>query len=415
MKNLLHDKIVSKYEELEAWYRSRVIDKHIPFYASFDIRDSGYKIAPVDANLYPAGFNNICQTDKESSFDLARDYITRHYGNSIKNVGLLVEEHTSNLFYWDNVYWIKTLLTEAGFNVSVLLPTLSNDKRTFKSASGFVIEVFPVKVDSNGGVTALQPLDLIISNNDFSTAFDSWVKDINVMINPPISMGWQNRKKDSFFQVYNELVEEFCDIIDLSCIMLKIKTETFEGFDLKDSESMTRLTQVSERFFLELKQDYEKKGIPYNPYMFIKNNAGTYGLGIIEVKNPTDVQSWNYKSKKKMKASKGGKGINSVILQEGIPTIVKSQEDFVAEPAIYMIGCKLAGGFLRANERKGPEDNLNAPGAVFSRLCVSDLEFDHQGKLMESVYGWVAKLSLLAISREFQRKGIELVGPNIKI
>lgn len=415
MKNLLHDKIVSKYAELEKWYQARVIPKHIPFYCSFDIRDSGYKIAPVDANLYPAGFNNICQTDKENSFDLAKDYIETHYGKNIINIGLLAEEHTANFFYWDNVYWIRTLLTEAGYKVHVLLPTLHEDKKTFKSASGFEVVAYPATLDSQGLVHTDVKLDLIISNNDFSTAFEGWAKDSNTIINPPLSMGWHSRTKDSFFKVYNELVEEFCEITDLSCAMLKIKTETFDNFDLKDDESIKRLTSACEVFFGELKKDYEKYNIPYNPYMFIKNNAGTYGLGIIEVKDPLDVQSWNYKSRKKMKAAKGGRDIHSVILQEGIPTIVKNQDDFVAEPAIYMIGSRLAGGFLRVNERKGPEDNLNAPGAVFSRLCVSDLEFDHQGKMMENVYGWVAKLAMLAISREFKTKGIELVGSNIKI
>lgn len=413
MKHSLHDKIVAKHLELQKWYSDRVIPKYIPFYSSFDIRDSGHKIAPVDANLYPAGFNNICQTDKESSFDLAKDYVESHYGSSIKNIGLLVEEHTTNFFYWDNVYWIKTLLSEAGYHVQVLLPNLYTDKKTFKSASGFSIETYPVSIDADGTVSSEKKLDLIISNNDFSTAFDSWAKDASTTINPPLAMGWHSRTKDSFFKEYNSLVEEFCEIIGANCANLKIKTETFDGFDIKSDESLKKLTESCEKFFAELKTDYEKHNIPYNPYMFIKNNAGTYGLGIIEVKNPSDVQSWNYKSRKKMKAAKGGREIHSVILQEGIPTIVKNQDDFVAEPAIYMIGSRLAGGFLRVNERKGPEDNLNAPGAVFSRLCVSDLEFDHQGKMMENVYGWVAKLAMLAISREFKSKGIELMGRNI--
>lgn len=407
-KNLLHDKIVPKYAELEKWYRSLVKPQFIPFYSSFDIRDSCHKIAPVDANLYPAGFNNICQVDKENSYDLAKDYLVKKYGSSLKNIGLFVEEHTTNLFYWDNVYWIKTLISEAGYNVKILLPNLYEDKRTFKSASGFELEVYPAKLDEQRNVIVEEKLDLIISNNDFSTAFESWIKDANIEINPPLSMGWQNRRKESFFKFYNELVEEFCDIAKINSSVLTIKTETFEDFDLKNEDSMRALTLTCERFFGELKTQYDANGIPDKPYMFIKNNAGTYGLGIIEVKNPTDVQTWNYKTRKTMKASKGGKGVQSVILQEGIPTVVKNQEDFVAEPAIYMLGCQLAGGFLRANERKGPEDNLNAPGAVFSRLCVSDLEFDHQGKMMENVYGWVAKLSLLAISREFEHKGIEL-------
>lgn len=415
MKTLLHDKIVAKHSHLEKWYKDKVLPRNKPFYCSFDIRDSGHKIAPVDANLYPAGFNNICQVDKENSFELAKNYIQIHYGSGIKNIGLLAEEHTSNFFYWDNVYWIKTLLSEAGYNVNVLLPTLHEEPKMFKSASGFEIVANPIKIDEKGGVHCGSKLDLIISNNDFATAFDGWAKDVSTPINPPLSMGWQNRTKDSFFRFYNELVEEFSDIIHLSPDVLNVKTETFNDFDLKDEASIKKLTEKSELFFEELRQKYEKNNIPDKPYMFIKNNAGTYGLGIIEVKNPSDIMEWNYKARKKMKAAKGGRDIHSVILQEGIPTIVKNQDDFVAEPAIYMIGCELAGGFLRVNERKGPEDNLNAPGAVFSRLCVSDLEFDHQGKMMENVYGWVAKLSLLAVSREFQEKGIELLGSDIKI
>lgn len=415
MKNLLHDKIIAKHSLLEKWYKDKTLNKYKPFYCSFDIRDSGYKIAPVDANLYPAGFNNICQVDKENSFELAKEYIQIHYGSRIKHIGLLAEEHTANFFYWDNVYWIKTLLSEAGYQVDILLPTLHTDKKVFKSASGFELVANPIKIDEQGQVHCESKLDLIISNNDFSTAFEGWAKEVSTPINPPLEMGWQNRTKDTFFKFYNELAEEFCEIIHLDCDMLKIKTETFNDFDLKDENSIQRLTQKSEQFFEQLTAKYENLKIPYKPYIFIKNNAGTYGLGIIEVKNPTDIQEWNYKSRKKMKAAKGGREIHSVILQEGIPTVVKNQDDFVAEPAIYVIGCKLAGGFLRVNERKGPEDNLNAPGAVFSRLCVSDLEFNHQGKLMENVYGWIAKLSVLAVSREFQEKGIELIGKDIKI
>ena len=65
-----------------------------------------------------------------------------------------------------------------------------------------------------------------------------------------------------------------------------------------------------------------------------------------------------------------------------------------------MIGCQLAGGFLRTHNKKGPKDSLNSPGAVYKRLCVSDLEIDVEGKPLENVYGWIAKLGILAIGRE---------------
>lgn len=411
MKNLLHEKIIGKYDALLDWYASQAKECFLPFYTSFDIRDSGYKIAPVDANLYPAGFNNICQADKDSSYELVAEYIKKHYGPDVKNVGLLTEEHTNNPYYWDNVYWIKTLLTEAGYDVTLLLPKMIEEPMQFVSASGYNLTVAPYRQESASEIKNSEgvALDLIISNNDFSTAYDSWLKDIDVKINPPLQMGWHNRKKIDFFDEYNKLATQFAELIGVSPLLLTIDTQAYDNFSISEEESMVALQDKAKAMFEDLEQKYKEHNIPQNPYLFIKNSSGTYGLGVIEIKSPEDILSWNYKSRKKMKAAKGGGGIEAVILQEGIPTIVKDQEN-TAEPAIYMIGDRLAGGFLRVNERKGPEENLNAPGAVFSRLCVSDLEFNHQGRMMENVYGWIARLSVLAVGREFQNKGIELCG-----
>lgn len=409
MKNLLHEKIVNKYDDLMNWYNTEVKECSLPFYSSFDIRDSGYKIAPVDANLYPAGFNNICQTDKESSYELAQQYVNKHYGAKVKHIGLLTEEHTSNPYYWDNVYWIRSLLTEAGFKVSLLLPKPTPEAVEFVSASGhkLQVEAFDVKQGVISQKTTDQKIDLIISNNDFSTAYDSWVTEAGVPVNPPLQMGWHFRRKIDFFNEYNALAKTFAEVIGVSPQLLQIETESYDQFEIGEESSMQTLKQKAEAMFKKLKVQYKENNFPAEPYMFIKNSAGTYGLGVIEIKSPEDILSWNYKSRKKMKAAKGGGGIEAVILQEGIPTIVKNQ-DHTAEPAIYVIGDKLAGGFLRVNERKGPQENLNAPGAVFARLCVSDLEIDHQGRLMENVYGWIARLSVLAVGREFQNKKIKL-------
>jgi len=67
-----------------------------------------------------------------------------------------------------------------------------------------------------------------------------------------------------------------------------------------------------------------------------------------------------------------------------------------------MIGCELAGGFLRTHSEKSATESLNSPGAVYKRLCVTDL-YDNRMKCpKENVYGWSAKLGLLAIGLEAQ-------------
>lgn len=44
---------------IETWFREQWLKITPPFYTSVDLRNSGFKLAPVDTNLFPAGFNNL--------------------------------------------------------------------------------------------------------------------------------------------------------------------------------------------------------------------------------------------------------------------------------------------------------------------------------------------------------------------
>ena len=55
----LHSSIIDNHNSIETWFRRQWIKYPPPFYSSIDIRNSGLKIAPVDTNLFPAGFNNL--------------------------------------------------------------------------------------------------------------------------------------------------------------------------------------------------------------------------------------------------------------------------------------------------------------------------------------------------------------------
>ena len=78
IKELLHSQIVKNRDKVEEWFKSHRKGLSFPFYSSFDIRDSSVKVAPVDANIFPAGFNNICETDRESAVDLVKNYLDDH-------------------------------------------------------------------------------------------------------------------------------------------------------------------------------------------------------------------------------------------------------------------------------------------------------------------------------------------------
>ena len=58
------------------------------------------------------------------------------------------------------------------------------------------------------------------------------------------------------------------------------------------------------------------------------------------------------------------------------------------------------GGFLRTHEKKNSHESLNSPGAIYQRLCLTDLRASVEGCVLENTYGWMAKIGLLAIGQE---------------
>ena len=390
IKDILHQKIIKNHSNLRDWYQEKSKNIIFPFYSSFDLRDSSTKISPVDANLFPAGFNNVCKVDQEGATTLCHQYLNKHFPNC-KNLILLAEEHTKNPFYWDNIYSLGKLLEESGgLSVSVCVPgkNITEDQK-FTSAKGHSIQVFLLK-------NKIKKADLIISNNDFSVDYGM---NLNIPIIPPTSLGWKTRRKHSFFEEYNRLVKEFSQILGIEPWILQIKTTRFANFLISDSSCLDRLKEEVSIFLEELVPIYAPQ--KQTPFIFLKNNAGTYGLGMTTISSAQDIDNWNYKIKKKMRATKGGGQVQELIIQEGIASNLK-REGLVAEPVIYLIGSRLAGGFLRTHKEKGTRDNLNSPGAVYRTLCISDLEIEVEGKPLENVYGWIAYLGGLAQAYELK-------------
>ena len=52
-------------EEVATWLEARRVESGAPFYSSVDLRHAGYKLAPVDTNLFPAGFNKLSKASRE--------------------------------------------------------------------------------------------------------------------------------------------------------------------------------------------------------------------------------------------------------------------------------------------------------------------------------------------------------------
>jgi len=401
VKEHIHSLICQNKATLNSWFSERTAGVYLPFYSSYDIRDSGSKFGVVDGNIYPAGFNNICQVDKEQASESTLRFLQERFPK-VQNILLVTEDHFKNSFYWENVHSIVSFIAENGIAVRVgMLSKELKEPVEMESFKGSKVLAEPViSIDGQLQLDGFVP-DLVISNNDFTNAYEE-VNFSNTTVIPARELGWFQRRKSNFFNYYNEHAEQFSSLLGLDPNLFKVQTRLFENFDITEESSKADLAEKTEEMLSDLGQYYKKAGIDQKPFLVIKNNSGTYGLAVTKVESGEDVLSWNYKTRKKMKAAKGGGGVSELILQEGIPTVVKADAD-VAEPAIYMIGSELVGGFLRTHSKKNENESLNSPGAVYKKLCLSDLKFKTGDCLQENVYGWVAKLGLLAIVEEAKK------------
>ena len=89
-------------------------------------------------------------------------------------------------------------------------------------------------------------------------------------------------------------------------------------------------------------------GVKEDPFVIVKADAGTYGMGIMTVKDGAEVRALNRRQRNKMAVVKEGLQVTEVMVQEGVYTF-ESINEAVAEPVIYMIDHYVVGGFYRVH------------------------------------------------------------------
>ena len=145
----------------------------------------------------------------------------------------------------------------------------------------------------------------------------------------------------------------------------------------------------------------------------VKADAGTYGMGVMTVRDADEVIGLNRKQRNKMSVIKEGLAVSEVLIQEGVPTC-ETVHDAVAEPVIYLIDRYVVGGFYRVHSNRGKDENLNAPGMHFEPLAFeTSCSLPAPGCNPDDppnrfyAYGVVARLAALAAAIELERTAPE--------
>jgi glutamate--cysteine ligase len=363
----------------------------------------------VDTNLFPAGFNNLRPEFYPLCIQALMTAVEKICPDT-RQFLLIPENHTRNTFYLENVAVLKTLLQKAGFAVRIgtFLPEIQEPTR-FDLPSGEHLILEPIiRSGRRVGLKDYDPCAVIL-NNDLSAGIPELLKGINQPIVPPLFAGWTTRKKSVHFSAFNQVAQEFSELIKLDPWVINPYFSHAANVDFNSSGSQLSLAEKVDELLDRIKTKYQEYDIKDDPFIIIKADSGTYGMGIMTVKSPDDVVNLNRKQRNKMSVIKEGQVVREVLLQEGVYTF-ENVEGAVAEPVVYMIDHYVVGGFYRVHTERGIDENLNAPGAKFVPLAFeTEAIAPDQTQSFDAppnrfyTYGVVARLAMLAAARELEQ------------
>ena len=399
---------------IESWFRQQWKETPPPLTSSVDLRHAGFKIAPVDTNLFPAGFNNLNPESLPLCIQATQSVLVDYIPDCTK-ILILPESHTRNQFYLQSLNVLRTIFIKAGFIVRIGSLDLSlKDAIEVVLESGEKLLIEPLQRQGDRvGLSDFNPCFLML-NNDLSSGIPEILQGLQQKIRPTAKLGWESRLKSSHFQLFDEVASEFAHLLHIDPWLINPFFSASKGVNFMAQEGLEQLATEVDKILSLVGDKYATYGIYEKPFVVVKADNGTYGMSVMMVHDGEELRQLNRKQRTKMSSSKGSRKVDKVLIQEGVYTFETMPDGAVAEPVVYMIGQFVVGGFYRVHKGRGIDENLNAPGMhfeplAFAKACNTPCDeltvVDCPNRFY--VYGVIARLAALAAAREIAAIGGE--------
>ena len=404
----LEQRILDAQPAIEHWFRTQWQEHASPFYASVDLRTSGFKIAPVDTTLFPGGFNNLNPEFTPLCVQAVQSAIDKICPEA-RGLLLIPESHTRNPYYLRNVAALSTLLRQAGLTVRIgtLIPDIQSPTPIALDDGRELLLEPLVRSGNRLGVQGFDPC-MVLLNNDLSGGVPDLLRGLEQAVLPPVEAGWTTRRKSRHFAHYDIVAREFASMLGIESWRINPLFEHCGKINFRQRQGEECLEGYVSEMLADIGARYREHGIDAKPFVIVKADAGTYGMGIMTVRDAAEVRQLNRDQRKKMAVVKEGLEVQEVIVQEGVYTHERV-DGANAEPVVYMMDRYVVGGFYRVHQARGDDQNLNAPGMNFVPLAFSSAcSTPDPGARADAApnrfyaYGVIARLALLAAAREIE-------------
>ena len=414
--NELEQRILDATPVIERWFRLEWMEHTPPLYCAVDIRNAGFKLAPVDTNLYPDGWHNLSPDTLPLAVQAAQAAIEKICPEA-RNLLIVPENGKPSSFYLASLQRLQEIFRMAGLNVRLgsIDPALKRST-TLTLPDGDKLTLEPAqRTRFRLGLKHFDPCTILL-NNDLAAGAPGILEDLpEQYLLPPLQAGWSVRRKSRHFQSYDEVSKRFGKLLGVDPWLINPLFATCGEIDLHAPDGGECLRTHVDALLTKVRRKYKEYGIADKPFVVVKADQGTRGMGIMTVRDVKDLAALQQPARKADKGAAPDIPRGEVIIQEGVLTNERVH-DAVAEPVVYLIDRYVVGGFYRIHAERGVDENLNAPGARFVPLpFAGNAHLPRPGAKGEArppnrfyMYGVIARLAMVAASYELEATDPEL-------
>ena len=397
--NELEQRILDSMPAIERWFRLEWMEHTPPFYSSVDVRNAGFKLAPVDTNLFPAGWNNLTPAMLPLAVQAAMVAIEKICPEA-KNLLLIPENHSnnaSNTFYLSSIAQLRRVFHMAGLNVRIgsIDPDIKQNT-TVALPNGESIVLEPViRSAKRLGLKDFDPCTILL-NNELTKGLPGILEDLHEQfVLPPLHASGSVRRKSTHYKSYEDVCKRFGKLLGVDPWLINPMFLTCTDGDL---------AACVDTLLAKIKKKYKEYGITDKPFVVVKTNHSSLadkqaGSSVMMLR-----QSSELKDHKDIAVFSG-----ELVVQEGVLT-KERMNDAVAEPVVYMMDRYVIGGFYRVHADRGMDENLCSPGSRYVPLAFAEgTELPQPGLKPGAsapnrfyMYGVIGRLAMLAASYELE-------------
>jgi glutamate--cysteine ligase len=365
--NELEQRVLESMPAIERWFRLEWMEHTPPFYCSVDLRNAGFKLAPVDTDLFPHGFNHLTPEMAPLAVQAAMAAIEKICPEA-KNL-LLVPQDSTQSFYLDHLQRLVEVFTMAGLNVRLGSwdPELAAPRRLALPDGGELVVEPLVRSRRRLGLKNFDPCTILL-NHDLAGGVPAQLRGVHEQyLLPPLHAGWVTRRKSRHFQSYEEVAKKFAKLLGMDPWLITPMMGATGRLEAEGGRGLEAVKASADALLARLRRKHKEYGIAEKPFVVVKADDGSGGAGIVMLRDPADLDD----ASRRAGLFAGGRAMREVMVQEGVATQERIN-DAVAEPVVCMLDRYVIGGYYRVHAERRADENLAAPGSAYVPLAFAE-------------------------------------------